>query len=59
MFFPRYVLCDGKMNIYDLIKMRYLSDEITEDDIERYVRERMLSQEEAELILNLKNNSNS
>ena len=41
------------MNLYDLIKKQYQNGETDLNDIERYVRERMITSKEADLITNL------
>lgn len=41
------------MNLYDLIKKQYQNGEADLNDIERYVRERMITSKEADLITNL------
>ena len=46
------------MTIIDMIKMRFLNDDIEEKDIERYVKEKMITPEEATQILQLKLNTN-
>ena len=45
------------MTIIDMIKMRFLKDEIGTDDIARYVKERMITPEEANQIMQLKLNT--
>lgn len=42
------------MNIIDVIKMGFDYGIVTEEDIERYVRERMITQKEADAILSAK-----
>lgn len=42
------------MNIIDVIKRGFLCGFISEEDIERYVRERMITQGEASKILSIK-----
>ena len=41
------------MNLYDLIKKQYQNGKTDLNDIERYVRERMITSKEADLITNL------
>lgn len=45
---------DGIMNMYEMIKRQYLHGDINDVDIARYVREKIISQNEAELIMKLK-----
>lgn len=42
------------MNVYGLIKKRYLNGEMSESDVRRCAKEGILSTAEAELILSLK-----
>lgn len=44
------------MNMYELIRRRYLAEEIGPEDVRRAEKSRVLSKEEAEMILRLKEN---